>query len=82
MNECKSIETIDRSNLTGQTKIRLDKITEIEKHFHLEINERKLCNEILSKYVTAFDYIDIIFLVGTSGGISIILLTSALLELL
>ena len=82
MNECKSIETIDRTNLTGQTKIRLDKITEIEKHFHVEINERKLCNKILSKYVTAFDYIDIIFLVGTSGGVSIILLTSALLELL
>ena len=37
MNE--SIETIDRTNLTGQTKIRLDKITEIENYFYQEINQ-------------------------------------------
>ena len=30
MNESNSIETIDRTNLTEQTKMRLDKITEIE----------------------------------------------------
>ena len=34
MNESNSIETIDRTNLTEQTKIRLDKITEIENYFH------------------------------------------------
>ena len=33
MNESNSVETIDRTNLTEQTKIRLDKITEIEKLF-------------------------------------------------
>ena len=30
MNGSNSVETIDRTNLTEQTKIRLDKITEIE----------------------------------------------------
>ena len=78
MNECKSIETIDRSNLTGQTKIRLDKITEIENYFYQEINQRKSCSKKLSKYVTAFDYIDkvLIALSATSGGVSIISFTS------
>ena len=76
MNE--SIETIDRTNLTGQTKIRLDKITEIENYFYQEINQRKSCSKKLSKYVTAFDYIDkvLIALSATSGGVSIISFTS------
>ena len=78
MNECKSIETIDRSNLTGQTKIRLDKITEIENYFYQEINQRKSCSKKLSKYVTAFDYIGkvLIALSATSGGASVISFTS------
>ena len=33
MNECNSIKTIDRTNLTEPTKIRLNKITEIENIF-------------------------------------------------
>ena len=33
MNECNSIETIDGTNLTEQTKIGLNKITEIEIFF-------------------------------------------------
>ena len=33
MNECNSVETVDRTNLTEQTKIRLSKITEIENFF-------------------------------------------------
>ena len=61
MNECNSIETIDRTNLTEQTKIRVNKITEIENVFHQEISQRKLCSKKLSKYVTAFDYIDKVF---------------------
>ena len=36
MNECNSIETIDRTNLTEQTKIRLNKITEIENYWKIE----------------------------------------------
>ena len=69
---------IDQSNLTDQTKIRLNKITEIENYFHQEINQRKSCSKKLSKYVTAFDYIDqaLIVLSATSGGVSIILFTS------
>ena len=78
MNECNSIETIDRTILTELTKIRLNKITQIENYFHQEINQRKLCSKKLSKYVTAFDYIDkvLIALSATSGGASIILFTS------
>ena len=63
MNESNSIETIDRTNLTEQTKIRLNKIAEIENYFHQEINQRKSCSKKLSKYVTAFDYIDKILIV-------------------
>ena len=45
MNESNTIETIDRTNLTKQTKIRLNKITEIENYFHEEINQRKSCSK-------------------------------------
>ena len=58
MKESNSIEAIDRTNLTEQRKIRLNKITEIENYFHEEINQRKSCSKKLSKYVAAFDYID------------------------
>ena len=34
MNESNSIESIDRENLTEQTKIRLDEISKIENYFH------------------------------------------------
>ena len=78
MNESNSIERIDRTNLTELTKIRLDKITEIENYFYEEINQRKSCSKKLSKYVAAFDYIDkvLIVLSATSGGVSIISFTS------
>ena len=78
MDESNSIETIDRTNLTEQTKIRLNKITEIENYFHQEINQRKSCSKKLSKYVTAFDYIDkvLIALSVASDGVSIILFAS------
>ena len=72
------MDEIDKTNLTKQTKIRLNKITEIENYFHQEINQRKSCSKKLSKYVTAFDYIDkvLIVLSATSGGVSIISFTS------
>ena len=78
MNECNSIETIHRTNLTEQTKIRLNKITENENYFHEEINQRKSCSKKLSKYVAVFDYIDKILIVlsATTGGVSICLFTS------
>ena len=79
MNESNSIEVIDKTNLTNQTKFRLDEISKIENYFIEEINQRKSCSKKLSKYVTAFDYIDkvLIALSATSGGVSIISFTSA-----
>ena len=58
MNETNSIEAIDRTNLTEQTKFRLDEISKIENYFHKEINQTKSCSKKLTKYVPAFDYID------------------------
>ena len=73
MNECNSIETIDKTNLTNQTKFRLDEISKIENYFIEEINQRKSCSKKLSKYVAAFDYIDKILIVlsVTTGQVSI-----------
>ena len=74
MNENNSIEKIDRTNLTDQTKFRLSEISKIQNYFNLEINQREPCSKKLSKYVAAFDYIDKILIVlsATSGGVSII----------
>ena len=74
MNECNSIETIDNTNLTNQTKFRLDEIIKIENYSIEEINQRRWCSKELSKYVAVFDYIDqtLIVLRTTSGGISIV----------
>ena len=71
INECNSIETIDKANLTNQTKFRLDEISKIENYFIKEINQRKSCSKKLSKYVAVFDYIDqaLIVLDATSGGV-------------
>ena len=68
----------DKRELSDQTNFRLYEIKKIENHFINEINERKLCSKKLSKYVTTFDYIDkiLIALSATTGGISIISLTS------
>ena len=65
---------IDQTNLTDQTKFRLNEISKIENYFNLEINQRKSCSKKLSKYVVAFDYIDKILIVlsKTSGGVCII----------
>ena len=65
---------INKISLSEQTKLRLSEIIGIENYFHQEINQMKLCSEKLSKYVTAFDYIDNILLVlsATSSGVCII----------
>ena len=78
MNESNSIEAIDKTNLTNQTKIRLDEIIKIENYFIEEINQIKSCSKRLSKYVAVFDYIDqaLIVLSATSSGVSIISFTS------
>ena len=69
---------INITNLSEQTKCRLSEITGIEHYFHQEINQRQLCIKRLSKYVTAFDYIDKILIVlsAAAGGASIISFTS------
>ena len=69
---------INKINLSEQTKFRLSEIIRIENYFHQEINQRKSCSKKLSKYVTAFDYIDKILIVlsATSSGVSIISFTS------
>ena len=65
---------IDRTNLTDQTKFRLNEIIKIENYFNQIINQRKSCSEKLSKYVTAFDYVDKILVVlsATKGGVCIV----------
>ena len=78
MNKSNSVEAIDKTNLTNQTKFPLDEISKIENYFIEEINQRKSCSKKLSKYVAVFDYIDqaLIVLSTTSGGVSIIWFTS------
>ena len=65
---------INKTNLSEQTKYRLSEIIGLENYFHEEINQRNLCSKKLSKYVTAFDYIDKILIVlsATSSGVCII----------
>ena len=65
---------IDKTNLSEQTKFRLSEIIGIENYFQQEIYQRKPCSKNLSKYVTAFDYIDKILIVlsATSSGVCII----------
>ena len=78
MNKSNSIGAIDKTDLSEQTKFRLDEISKIENYFIEEINQRKSCSKKLSKYVAVFDYIDqtLIALSARSGGVSIISFTS------
>ena len=73
-----SLETIDTTVLSEQTKFRLSEIIGIENYFYEEINQGKSCSKNLNKYLTTFDYIDKILIVisGTSSGVSIISCTS------
>ena len=65
---------IGKTNLTDQTKFRLNEISKTENYFDSEINQRKKCSKKLSKYVSAFDYIDkvLIVLSATSDEVCII----------
>ena len=82
MNECNpiknnSLETIDKTDLSEQTKLRLGEISKIENYFIEVINQRKSCSRKLSKYVRTFDYIDKILIVlsAKTAGVSIISFT-------
>ena len=78
MNKCNSIETVDKTKLTEQTKFRLDETSRTENYFIEEIIQRKSCSKKLSIYVAAFNYVDKILIVlsATSSGVSIISFTS------
>ena len=58
MNKSNSIEAIDETILSEQTKFRLDEINKIENYFIKEINQRKSCSRKLNKYVAVFNHID------------------------
>ena len=64
----------DKTNLSDQTKSRLNEISKFDNYFNSEINERKLCSKKMNKYVTAFNYRDkiLILLNATDGGVCII----------
>ena len=78
MNKSNSIGATDKTDLSEETKFRLDGITKLENCFIEEINQRKSCSQELNKYVATFDYIDKILIVlsVTTGGVSIISFTS------
>ena len=78
MNKSNSIGATDKTDLSEQTKFRLDEISKIENYFIEEINQTKSCSQKLNRYVTTFDYIDKILIVlnETTGGVSVISFTS------
>ena len=49
MNKSNVIEAIDKTDLSGQTKFRLDEISETENYFIEKSNQRKSCNKKSSK---------------------------------
>ena len=65
---------LTKKKLSEQTKFWLSEIIGIENYFHQEINQRKSCSKKLTRYITAIDYIDkiFIFLSATSSGVCII----------
>ena len=69
---------MNKINLSEQMKFRVSEITGIENYFHQEINKKKSYSKKLSKYITAFDYLEKIInvLSATTGGVSIISFTS------
>ena len=72
---------IDRTNLTDQTKFRLNEISKIKNYFIDEINQRKSCSKKLSKYVAAFDNIDkILNILSIKSGDYLFVCLRALLE--
>ena len=54
MNESNSIEAIERTNLSKQTKFRLDEICKIENFFYEEISERKSCSKKIKPICCCF----------------------------
>ena len=69
---------MNKINLSEQIKFWLSEIIGTENYFHQEINKKKSYSKKLSKYITAFDYLEKIInvLSATTGGVSIISFTS------
>ena len=63
------MDEIEKISLSEQTKFRLSQTIRIEDYSHQEINQRKSCSKKLSKYVTAFDYIDKILIVVSATSV-------------
>ena len=62
------------NSMSDQTKFRLNEINKIKDYFNSEIQERRVNNKKLSKYIVAFDYADKIFIVlsASFGTLSIV----------
>ena len=75
--ECNYIESIEQNSVDtsnqNNRQFRLNKISEIEDYFIVEIKEKEFMSKKLSKYISFFDYFDksLIVLSVTSGGFSI-----------
>ena len=65
-----------KTNLTDETKFRLNEISKIENYFNQQINQRKSCSKKLSKYATTFDYIDKILIVLNAASAGDFIITS------
>ena len=77
MNKCTWIETTDiYPNLSDQNKFKLNEGNKIKDYFNSEIQERKIMNKKLCKYIAAFDCFDKSLIVSSAGSrkISIIFL--------
>ena len=69
---------INKINSSEQTKFRLSETIGIENYFRQRIDQRKVCSNKLSKYVTSLNYVDQVLIVlrATSSGPCIILFGS------
>ena len=59
----KIMSTTVNLKLNDLTKFRLDEINKVKDYFNNEIGERKQMVNKISKYVSAFDYADKVFMV-------------------
>ena len=68
------------SNLSDQTKFRLNEIIKIRVYFNSKNQGRKMKSKKLSKYIAAFDYSDKTLIISSAinRGISIISFTSVI----
>ena len=68
---------LTKQTFQNRKKFGLSEIIGIESYFHQEISQRKSCNKKLSKYVTAFNYIDKILVVLSTRSSGVYIIWSA-----